>query len=77
MTPVKVVPIGAGSSLDAFRRAVLERCRGDAKPRPGDCTGARFVVRDDYAGAFRKLAASYELGVQSDSREAFPGRSSR
>ena len=66
MQEVRVVPRRQEAEPDAFREAVVASFRGDARPRPRDCSGARYLVREAVRPDFEALAARHGLGVEVD-----------
>lgn len=76
MQQVRVQPMDEQADPDAFRRTVRAEMPGDARPRPLDCTGERYLVRDDFLDHFHAAAADHHLAVCPDARRgmAAPGR---
>ncbi len=66
MKQLKVTPLNQTADTQGFRKLVAAECRGDARPRPLDCTGRRFLVRDDYHDAFSTTAGRFGLRVEPD-----------
>ena len=67
MRQIRVTP-QAAAQPDAFRTAIRMRMTGDARPRPKDCSGLRYLVRDEALPAFEALAQQFGLAVLPDSR---------
>ena len=66
MQQVRVQPSDGTTDLHAFRQVIHHEFRGDARPRPLDCTGKRFLVRDEKLEVFRRAAARCGLEVIED-----------
>lgn len=69
--PVRVAPSPSGSTeLEAFRNRIREDFTGDARPRPLDCTGRRFLVRKVAMDRFAALAQQHGLGIEPEAPPA-------
>lgn len=74
MKPVRIIPGAQTADLSTFR-AKVGGLRGEARCRHRDCTGHRFLVRDEFMDRFQRLAAENGFRVEPDAREPFPIRS--
>ena len=68
MQAYRVFPRASAADPEGLRRKVAADCGGDARARPLDCTGARYLVRDSFDVEFRRLVNRFGLRAENETR---------